>query len=48
MLLVEQNVQSALAVADRVYVMSRGCIVHEGPRRALRDDAARRVELLGV
>ena len=45
---VEQNVQSALAVADRVYVMSRGCIVHEGPAEALRDDAAQRVELLGV
>ena len=29
-LVVEQNVQSALAVADRVYVMSRGCIVHDG------------------
>ena len=47
-LVVEQNVQSALAVADRVYVMSRGCIVHEGPADALRADEARRLELLGV
>ena len=47
-LVVEQNVQSALAVADRVYVMSRGCIVHQGPAEALRVDAAQRVELLGV
>ena len=47
-LVVEQNVQSALAVADRVYVMSRGCIVHQGPAEALRADAAQRVELLGV
>ena len=47
-LVVEQNVQSALAVADRVYVMSRGCIVHQGPAEALRTDAAQRVELLGV
>ena len=47
-LVVEQNVQSALAVADRVYVMSRGCIVHQGPAEALRMDAAQRVELLGV
>ncbi len=47
-LLVEQNVQSALAVADRVYVMSRGCIVHQGPAEALRADTAQRVELLGV
>ena len=47
-LVVEQNVQSALAVADRVYVMSRGCIVHQGPAEALRADTAQRVELLGV
>ena len=47
MLVVEQNVQSALAVADRVYVIDRGRIVHRGPAAALRDDAARRVELLG-
>lgn len=47
-LVVEQNVQSALAVADRVYVLDRGRIVHEGPAGALRDDAARRVCLLGV
>ncbi len=30
-LLVEQNVATALAVADRCYVMDRGRIVHEGP-----------------
>jgi len=47
-LLVEQNVQSALAVADRVYVMDHGGIVHEGPARALLDDAAQRLRLLGV
>ena len=39
-LLVEQNVASALAVADRVYVLDRGRVVHQGPRAALRDDAA--------
>ena len=38
-LLVEQNVATALAVADRCYVMDRGRIVHEGPARALADDA---------
>ncbi len=43
MLVVEQNVQSALAVADRVYVMSRGCIVHQGPA----DGAARRCRASG-
>jgi branched-chain amino acid transport system ATP-binding protein len=47
-LVVEQNVQSALAVADRVYVMDHGCIVHEGPARALLDDTAARTRLLGV
>jgi branched-chain amino acid transport system ATP-binding protein len=47
-LVVEQNVQSALAVADRVYVMDHGCIVHEGPARALLDDGAARARLLGV
>ena len=47
-LVVEQNVQSALAVADRVYVMDHGGIVHEGPARALLDDAAHRLRLLGV
>ncbi|MBI5278872.1 MAG: ABC transporter ATP-binding protein [Burkholderiales bacterium] len=47
-LLVEQNVASALAVADRVYVMNLGTIVHEGPARELREDAALRCRLLGV
>jgi branched-chain amino acid transport system ATP-binding protein len=45
---VEQNAPTALAVSDRVYVMDRGTIVHEGPARELRDDAARRRRLLGV
>ena len=39
---------SALAVADSVYVLDRGRVVHHGPAAALRDDAARRVALLGV
>jgi len=47
-LLVEQNVQSALAVADRAYVMNLGTVVHEGPARELQDDAALRRRLLGV
>lgn len=47
-LLVEQNVLAALAVADRCYVMDRGTIVHAGPARALADDAALRARLLGV
>ncbi|MES2946789.1 MAG: ABC transporter ATP-binding protein [Pseudomonadota bacterium] len=47
-LVVEQNVQSALAVSDRAYVMNQGKIVHEGPAATLRSDAALRRHLLGV
>jgi branched-chain amino acid transport system ATP-binding protein len=47
-LVVEQNALTALAVSDRVYVMDRGTIVHEGPARELRADADRRRRLLGV
>jgi branched-chain amino acid transport system ATP-binding protein len=47
-LVIEQNVESALAIADRAYVMDHGVIVHEGPAGTLRDDAALRARLLGV
>lgn len=47
-LVVEQNVQSALAVADRAYVMNHGKIVYEGPASDLRTDTAMRLRLLGV
>jgi branched-chain amino acid transport system ATP-binding protein len=47
-LLVEQNVQSALAVADRVCVMRDGLIVHECSAQAMRDDAALQRRWLGV
>ena len=47
-LLVEQNPLVALGVADRVYVMDRGRIVHEGAARALLEDAPLRTRLLGV
>jgi branched-chain amino acid transport system ATP-binding protein len=47
-LLVEQNVLAALAVADRCYVMDRGTIVHAGPAAALAGDAALRRRLLGI
>ena len=46
--LVEQNPLTALAVADRVYVMDRGRIVHQGPAAALAADAALRARLLAV
>jgi branched-chain amino acid transport system ATP-binding protein len=47
-LVVEQNVATALAVADRAYVMDHGIVVHEGPASQIRDDAALRARLLGI
>ncbi len=38
-LLVEQNVELALGIADRAYIMDQGMIVHEGPAKALLADA---------
>ena len=46
-LIVEQNAELALAVADRVYVLDLGRVVHQGPAVELRDDAALRQRLLG-
>jgi branched-chain amino acid transport system ATP-binding protein len=47
-LVVEQNAVSVLDVTDRVYVLDKGQIVHEGPSAALRADAALRRRLLGA
>jgi branched-chain amino acid transport system ATP-binding protein len=47
-LLVEQNPLAALGAADRVYVMDKGRVVHQGAARALLEDAALRTRLLGV
>ena len=47
-LIVEQNVELALAVADRVYVLDLGRIVYNGPAVELRNDAAKREQLLGT
>lgn len=47
-LVVEQNATAALTVSDRAYVMDLGRIVHEGPARALLEDATLRTELLGI
>jgi branched-chain amino acid transport system ATP-binding protein len=47
-LLVEQHVHAALAVADRVYVLNHGQLVHTGPALELANDAeALRVAYLG-
>jgi len=47
-LLVEQNPLAALSVSDRVYVMDKGRIVHEGKAGVLKDDSSLRARLLGV
>ena len=47
-LLVEQNLAFALRVADHVYLMSKGRIVHECAPDALRHDEAIKALWLGV
>ena len=47
-LLVEQNLYSALAVADRVFVMETGEIVHQGTKRDIEADPNSLRRYLGV
>ena len=47
MLLVEQNANAALAIADRAYVLVSGSIEQEGSAAALRDDDRVRAAYLG-
>jgi branched-chain amino acid transport system ATP-binding protein len=47
-LLVEQNLYSALAVADRVYVLETGRIVHHGDAAALTRQTGLLLQYLGV
>ncbi|MEQ8710297.1 MAG: ABC transporter ATP-binding protein [Rhodospirillales bacterium] len=47
-LVVEQNAMSALQVSDRVYIMNRGRIIHEGEAASLLADQPLRKRLLGV
>jgi branched-chain amino acid transport system ATP-binding protein len=47
-LIAEQNLALAFAVADRVYVMERGEIVHEGAAGAFQSDVALQKQYLGV
>jgi len=37
-LIVEQNVERALALADRAYVMDQGLVVHSGDAKELLSD----------
>lgn len=46
--IVEQNAETALSVADRVYVLDRGHLAWSGTAAALRDDADQRRALLGA
>jgi branched-chain amino acid transport system ATP-binding protein len=45
---VEQNVQEALAVSDRAYVIDHGRIVREGASDDLASDAAIQVAYMGL
>ncbi|MEN3307042.1 MAG: branched-chain amino acid transport system ATP-binding protein [Micromonosporaceae bacterium] len=47
-LLVEQDLRAAFALADEVAVMQRGAIVHRSSTREFRGDAQRAHRLLGV
>ena len=47
-LLVEQNLYSALAVSDEVYLIETGVIVHRSSAAALREDRATMERYLGV
>lgn len=47
-IIVEQNAETALSVADRVYVLDRGQLAWSGTAAALRDDPERRRSLLGA
>ncbi|HLW90305.1 MAG TPA: ABC transporter ATP-binding protein [Roseiarcus sp.] len=47
-LLVEQNVRAALAIADAAYVLDDGRVVHSGPARELAADEARVQSLAGA
>ena len=47
-LLVEQNLHLALSVADRVYIMNKGQMVHESSAKELAEDKETQHSLLGV
>ncbi len=47
-LLVEQNAEVALSLAERVYVINNGAIEFDGPAQQLTEDHQLRIRLLGV
>ena len=48
MILVEQNAQKILGLADRVVILERGAIVHDAASHALKADPAVLERYLGV
>jgi ABC-type lipopolysaccharide export system ATPase subunit len=47
-LLVEQNLYNALAVADRIYVLETGKVVHEASTESIRQDHSPLMRYLGL
>jgi branched-chain amino acid transport system ATP-binding protein len=47
-LLVEQNLYSALAVADRIYILETGQVAHQGEAKALAQQTDLLFQRLGV
>ena len=47
-ILVEQNIAAALALAHRVYIINNGQIAHEGPAAALKTDPSVLQRYLGI
>jgi branched-chain amino acid transport system ATP-binding protein len=47
-LLAEQGVEFSLSLADRVYVLEKGTVRHEGPAAQLRDDKELRESLMAL
>jgi ABC-type branched-subunit amino acid transport system ATPase component len=47
-LIVEHDLDRVLALADRVYVLDRGAVMHEGPAAPLLEDLDFRKEILWV
>jgi ABC-type branched-subunit amino acid transport system ATPase component len=44
--IVEHNLDLVLALADRVFALERGTVIHEGPAQPLLDDLAYRKKIL--
>ena len=45
-LIVEHNLDLVLALADRVFVLERGAVIHQGPAKPLLNDLAYRKKIL--